>query len=200
MDTVLEVDNDLAVENSLSEEIGALWDEHVRVAGAKKATAQELRALRASLAEKLYEMKLLLSRPGRGGQWRGWLSTVGIPRSTGDRLVERHGESLGETAKNVPSESISPQQESERLVQSMMPRLRRSLTSKDAAYRFAIAVIKEFDLCYEAVDDGILLLQPDSEEIPIPVTDPLPHQDGAAKMVGTPKYLTGVRIASPYTG
>jgi hypothetical protein len=194
------LDNEVGVEDRLTVEVDSLWAEHVRIAGAKKASAAELRALRAQLAARLFEMKQLLSRPGRGGGWRSWLSTVGIPRTTGDRTVERHGESLGETAKNVPTGASSPADEVERLVQSLMPRLRRSLTSKDAACRFAFAVIKEFDLYYETVDDGILLLQPDSEEKPIPVSEPLCQQDGAAKMVETPRYLTGVKIAPPYRG
>jgi hypothetical protein len=99
MESPLENDNDVEVESRLSEEVICLWGEHIRAAGQKKASAAELRVLRAQLAERLYQMKTLLSRPGRGGGWRSWRSTVGIPRSTGDRLVERHAESLGIVTK-----------------------------------------------------------------------------------------------------
>jgi hypothetical protein len=146
MDTLLEIDNDVEVESGLTEEIGALWDEHVRIAGAKKASASELRIVRLQLAEKLFAMKSLLSRPGRGGQWRGWLSTVGIPRSTGDRLATRHGETLGIVTKNAPHEAISPVQQVEGLLKAIMPRLRRILVTREMASQFVCALMAELGL------------------------------------------------------
>ena len=65
------VADDSATENQLTAEITALWSDHVRLNGDRKATAKELRLIRARLAERLHEMKSLLSRPGCLGQWRG---------------------------------------------------------------------------------------------------------------------------------
>jgi hypothetical protein len=81
--------DDTAIETRLTQEISALWGTHLRLSADRKATAKELRQIRASLAERLSAMKSLLSRPGRGGQWRGWLRQQSIPRSTADRLVAR---------------------------------------------------------------------------------------------------------------
>jgi len=63
--------DDRAMENQLAQEISELWSNHVRLSGDRKATAKELRLIRARLAERLHEMKSLLSRPGCLGQWRG---------------------------------------------------------------------------------------------------------------------------------
>lgn len=82
--------DDSTFENQLTVEIKTLWSDNVRLSSDRKATAKELRQIRASLAERLYAMKSLLSRPGRGGQWRSWLKERGIPRSSADRLCDRH--------------------------------------------------------------------------------------------------------------
>src|ERR1035437_7246393 len=86
--------DDGEIETQLTEEISSLWNQHTRLSADRKATSKELRQIRASLAERLSGMKSLLSRPGRLGQWRGWLNQRGIPRSTADRLVARHAVSL----------------------------------------------------------------------------------------------------------
>ena len=86
--------DDSTIENQLTDEIKTLWWNHVRLSADRKTTTKELRQIRASLAERLYAMKSLLSRPGRGGQWRSWLKERGIPRSSADRLPT-HAETLG---------------------------------------------------------------------------------------------------------
>ena len=63
--------DDAAVETQLAQEISTLWSEHTRLSADRKVTSKELRLLRARLAQRLYEMKALLARPGRGGEWRG---------------------------------------------------------------------------------------------------------------------------------
>jgi hypothetical protein len=65
MENVL--DNGIGLENQLKVEVAFLWGENIRISGQKKATTAELRQLRAKLAEKLYNMKQVLSRIGRGG-------------------------------------------------------------------------------------------------------------------------------------
>src|ERR1017187_5757460 len=78
---------DTIIETHLAQEISTLWMENTRLSANRKATAKDLRQIRAILAERLHEMKSLLSRPGRGGQWRSWLKERGINRSTADSLV-----------------------------------------------------------------------------------------------------------------
>src|SRR5208283_5152486 len=181
MENVLDNYADGTEEGRLAEEVAALWGEHVRVAGARKSTTAELRLLRARLAERLYEMKALLCQPGRGGQWRGWLSTVGIPRSTGDRLVERHAELLGVATENVLTGAISTAAEVEKLIKAAVPRLRRVLSTPQMAYQYVVGVIKEFDLSCEATEGGVILRQPNAWQKPSPVGEPCGSEDGAVE-------------------
>jgi hypothetical protein len=170
-------------ESQLTMEINTLWGEHVRVARAKKITTVELRYLRATLAEKLFTMKRVLSRPGRLGQWRSWLEEVTIPRSTADRLVERHAEISGEATGNVPSEAFTPEQRVEALVKATLPRLRKVLTSPKMVYQFVCAVVAEFGLDSKASDGGILLMQPTCEQEPTSEDEPCLDNDAAAENV-----------------
>src|SRR5579872_2080932 len=86
--------DDSTIETQLANQISSLWKETTRLSADRRASARELRQIRSALAERLYEMKSLLSRPGRNGEWRGWLREQAIPRSTADRLVSRHAETL----------------------------------------------------------------------------------------------------------
>jgi hypothetical protein len=57
-------------------------------------------------------MKELLAKPGRDGQWSGFLRERNIPRATGDRLVARHQRSLNPDANRL-SEPVSEPTEEE---------------------------------------------------------------------------------------
>jgi hypothetical protein len=171
MEDLIDNDDDAGVESSLAQEVTALWGEHVRVSGLKKASAAELRLVRAKLAERLFEVKALLSRRGRGGQWRAWLTEANIPRSTADRLVERHGESLGGIT-NVPNESISPEEQVKALVMSTLPRLRKVLVTPDLAHRFVVSLAGEFHLIGSYMGNSVLLALPDAEQEPPCDRDP----------------------------
>lgn len=74
-------------EAQLTQEIATLWSEHVRLSADRKLMSKDLRQIKEKLAERLFEMKALLSKPGRGGQLRGWLKGQKIPCSAADRLV-----------------------------------------------------------------------------------------------------------------
>src|ERR1035438_10212816 len=130
---------DTIIETQLAQEISTLWMENTRLSADRKATAKDLRQIRASLAERLYEMKSLLSRPGRGGQWRGWLRGRAIPRSTADRLVSRHAETLGSGNEgNVPSGATSEEVEAnaEKLARNVWSRFGKVLTTEDSVIDF----------------------------------------------------------------
>ena len=157
---------DAVIETQLTQEISTLWSEHTRLSGNRRATAKELRLVRARLAERLHEMKSLLSRPGRAGQWRGWLKQQDIPRSTADRLASRHAETLGSTNENVPTGATPEPTEAdvERLFNSLLPRLRSNLTTASVAYDFVVRLVGSFGLACDRQEDGILVFNPSANE------------------------------------
>lgn len=58
-------------EADLSAEITELWRLHSDYKGSIKSQTENLRSLRAELGKRLSEMKQLLARPGRSGEWSG---------------------------------------------------------------------------------------------------------------------------------
>jgi hypothetical protein len=85
---------EVEIENQLHSEILSLWITHrVGKAVARKSN-EELRTLRLDLGKKLYEMKSILARNGRGGGWTPYLRVNGFARATADRLAHMHETSL----------------------------------------------------------------------------------------------------------
>ena len=96
-------------EQQVSTDISDLWNWHVRAQNTVATTSEEIRAIRQALGERLHEMKQILARPGRNGQWSSFLQKHGIPQSTADRLVagpngcwlrRRTGVQLGQNSKS----------------------------------------------------------------------------------------------------
>src|SRR5664279_3408750 len=83
------MDGGLVNEAYLTEEIDNLWQCRESYKRAINSERDEMRAKDATLAEMLYTMKAVLSKPGRNGGWSGWLKQRSIPRATADRLVTR---------------------------------------------------------------------------------------------------------------
>jgi hypothetical protein len=171
---------DTIIETQLTEEISALWSDHLRLSADRKATAKDLRQVRAILAERLHAMKSLLSRPGRGGEWRGWLRQQAIPRSTADRLVSRHAETLGE--RNVPSGAISEPGDAnaEKLAKDVWLRIRKFLTTDEAVIRFINGIAALSGVGHEECADGLLIFKSvpkAAEGLPgtAPAIDPAPQ-------------------------
>jgi hypothetical protein len=157
---------DALIEAQLTQEISELWSSHARLSGDRKVTAKELRLVRARLAERLHEMKSLLSRPGRLGQWRGWLRQQGIPRSTADRLASRHGETLGsDNEENVPSGAVSApsQADVQRLFELIMPRLKKKLPTPLLAFDFLLRFVGSSGLAHEWQENALVVLKPSVE-------------------------------------
>jgi hypothetical protein len=170
-------DEDAAKESRLSEEIIGLWSQHIDLSGNRRATGKELRILRSKLAERLFVVKQLLCRAGRGGQWRGWLKQRGIPRSSADRFCERHAEILGIKNHDAPSGATEQEETFERLLQSCLPRLKRTLPDTQSVFRFIAAVGEAFGLKSETTDDCVMLSQPKEQN------EPAPSSTGAAEAV-----------------
>jgi hypothetical protein len=175
--------SDGATEIQLTAEISELWSQHTELSGTRRATAKELRLLRARLAEKLHEMKSLLSRPGRGGEWRGWLRERAIPRSTADRLVSRYAERLNVNNEgNVPSGAISESGEAdaEKLAKNVWQRVGKLLTTDESVIQFIGQIAELAGLGHEQSSDGLVIFKPvpkPAAEMPaaVPASGPLPQ-------------------------
>jgi hypothetical protein len=155
---------DYVVEAELTQEISALWSDHVRLSANHKTTAKELRQIRARLAERLHTMKSFLCRPdlGRASQWRSWLRQQGIPRSTADRLVARHGEMLGGQGESVLSGAASEQAENaaEKLAGVVWARLRKVLTSGESVIQFIGRIAELAGVSHERRAEGLMIFSP----------------------------------------
>jgi hypothetical protein len=164
---------DDAVETELTQEISALWSDHVRLSANHKTTARELRQIRARLAERLYAMKSFLCRPdrGRASQWRSWLKQQGIPRSTADRLVARHGEILGGNSESLLSGAASEQAENaaEKLAKSVWQRIGKLLATGESVIRFISQIAELSGVGHERRAEGLMIFHAASkraEEVP----------------------------------
>src|SRR5438067_8308768 len=104
-------------------------------------------------------MKSLLSRPGRLGQWRGWLRQQNIPRSTADRLVSRHAETVDADSQNVPTEAISnsPEDGVERLAKSVWSRFKKVLTSDEFVINFISRIAEISGVAHEQRAEGLMI-------------------------------------------
>ena len=151
-----------AIQDRLTQEISELWSNHTLLSNNHKTTAKELRQIRARLAERLYAMKNLLSRPGRGGEWRGWLSERRIPRSTADRLVARHVETLGIEDGNVPTGAISnsPEDSAEKLAKSVWQRFGKLLTTDESVILFIDRIAELSGVGHERREEGLMIFSP----------------------------------------
>jgi hypothetical protein len=177
--------DDAATETQLTLEISDLWGNHVRLSADRKATAKDLRQIRAILAERLFAMKSVLSRPGRGGQWRSWLRERGINRSTADRLCDRHAETLGIENGNAPSEAISNSQDesAEKLARVVWARFRKFLVSDEVVIDFIDRIAELAGVGHEQRAEGLVIFKPApkaAEGLPAtaPIIDPAPQPSG----------------------
>jgi hypothetical protein len=75
---------EVEVENKLHGEILSLWITHQLGKAVARKSNEELRTLRLDLGSKLYELKSILARTGRGGGWA--LFVTGRPRSFSNSL------------------------------------------------------------------------------------------------------------------
>jgi hypothetical protein len=151
-------------ENILCAEIEQLWQVHNDYKTSIKHESQSLRALRVELGKKLAEMKQVLAKPGRGGQWSSWLKERKIPRATADRLVSKYECSLNPDG-NCLTESISEPTEAEiqSLLDKIASRLRRVLRTRNSVYRFVDLVASSFALERQEAEVGLVIVKPFQE-------------------------------------
>lgn len=178
-------DEDATTENQLTGEISTLWGDHVRLSADRRATAAELRKIRAELSERLYRAKAILSRPdaGRGGKWKSWLREMSIPRSTADRLVSRYAETLATENEKIPSGAISQPAEGnvEKLAKNTWQKIGKFLTTNESAFEFISRFAELAGVAHEQRDEGLVILKPvpkapedvpDSTAASVPIPQP----------------------------
>jgi hypothetical protein len=149
-------------EGVLTTEIVQLWQVHGDYQKSIKHETEQFRALRNELGKLLHQMKELLARPGRNGQWTAWLKERAIPRSTADRLVKRFERSLYPQA-NRTSDSISEptDEEIQKLFFKVLRKLRPVLRTPQSVYRFVDLLTLSCDGAGRRVtDEGLLLIKP----------------------------------------
>jgi hypothetical protein len=160
--------DDAVIETQLAHEISTLWSDHVRLSADRKVTSKELRLLRARLAQRLCEMKTLLARPGRGGEWRGWLRQHGIPRSSADRLVARYAETLcTDTGEELPTGAIPEpaMPTAEKLAAAVWSSsLRKVLVTGESVFQFLASIAQISGIPHEQRDEGLMIFNP----VPVP--------------------------------
>ncbi len=147
-------------DDELGEAISVLWNAHLNAKKVVRVTNEELRALRAQLGAQLAEMKQILAKPGRGGQWSAFLFERQIPRATADRLVARYQQSLNPQV-NCSGESTGgpTEQEMREHFNSVLPRLQRFLRSPCSVYDFLAILVDHFQ-CGGISERGILVPRP----------------------------------------
>jgi hypothetical protein len=159
-------------EGALTTEIVQLWQVHGDYQKSIKHDTEKFRVLRNELGKLLHQMKGLLARPGRGGQWSAWLKEREIPRSTADRLVQRYEHSLNPNVnRTIGSISELTEEEIQKLFFKVLRKLRPVLRTQQSVYRFVDLLTLSCDGTVRRVtEEGILVIKPTqnamSEEFP----------------------------------
>ena len=167
-------------EQRLADEIRQLWAVHVEAKATVKNTRADLKAIRELLSERLYELKQLLARPGRNGQWSAWLKERKISRATADRLVQQYRADL--PGYESPHEAISSPSEdtAEKLARVVWARFRKFFVSDEVVIRFINGIAALSGVGHEECADGLLIFKSvpkAAEGLPgtAPAIDPAPQ-------------------------
>jgi hypothetical protein len=154
--------DELRDETFLTDQIETLWRIRECHANAIAKDRRGMRSVNASLGQMLYNLKAILSRPGRNGQWSAWLKENGIARATADRLVVRFARSIA-TKPNCLSESTIPEPtevEIGRLVAAVWDKIEKKLTTPSSLYNFFCCLSGRSSLICEYRPGGILVFDP----------------------------------------
>ncbi|MBZ5598469.1 MAG: hypothetical protein LAO03_22175 [Acidobacteriia bacterium] len=145
----------------LSAKITKLWRLHTDYKGTIKNQTENLRSLRAELGRKLAEMKQVLARPGRNGQWSGWLKQNRISRATADRLVAKYERSLQSDSNCLTEQITEPsEQEIQNILAKLAPKLRKVLRTPASVYRFIDLLASSFEVHRKETEEGFVVLRP----------------------------------------
>ncbi|MFZ1005874.1 MAG: hypothetical protein WAN65_03495 [Candidatus Sulfotelmatobacter sp.] len=157
--TAISSEIEAETEQQIAATITELWTIHTQVKISVKRTKKELAAVRSNLAERLHSMKQLLARPGRAGQWSGFLAERGISRTSADRLVSSHEKLIGVDGNGTAGaiKELTPEK-MKQLAKSTWSKVRKNLETHRAMYEFFSQLIIESGVAHEDFDDGILVL------------------------------------------
>jgi hypothetical protein len=147
-------------QQKLADEIAELWATHVEAQTVVNKTKTELKAIRQRLGERLYEMKQILARPGRNGQWSPWLKQQKISRATADRLVQRFGANLPgceSTHESIPGPS---KETAEKLAKSVWQRFGKLLTTDESVILFIDRIAELSGVGHERREEGLMIFSP----------------------------------------
>ena len=149
-------------EGVLTSQIVELWQVHENHQTSIKHETEQFRALRDELGKLLHQMKELLARPGRSGQWSALLKERAIPRATADRLVHKYERSLNPNANCLTEQLAEPtEEEIQRAFVKVFPKLRRVLRTPASAYRFVDLLSGSFEgLERRVTEEGFVVLRP----------------------------------------
>lgn len=139
-------------------------------------------------------MKQVLARPGRNGQWSGWLKQSRISRATADRLVAKHERSLQPDSNCLTEQITEPsEQEMQNLFAKPAPKLRKVLRTPASVYHFIDLLASAFkpDQQTAVVDSA----PPESLVEPVPViADVLAETNSASCCVTMSQVPSGTPV------
>jgi hypothetical protein len=194
-------DGESQTEAALTTEIVQLWQVHQDCQSAIKQETQQFRSLRSELGRLLHQMKALLAKPGRGGEWSGWLRERRIPRATADRLASKYERFLNPDGNCLTAQFTEPTEaEIQSLFDKIAPKLRRALRSPQSAYRFAELLVSSLALEREDTEEGFTVLKPSAQMTgqqpvpdetqvePVPVSTDIPAE-GSVESAGASMAL-----------
>jgi hypothetical protein len=149
-------------EIALTDQIVQLWQIHLDFRASIKNETQKFRSLRDELARHLSEMKQVLAKPGRNGQWSSFLKEHKIPRGTADRLVQKYERTLSTHANCLTEQLAEPtEEEIQKLFFKVFPKLRWVLRTPQSVYRFIDLLSLSSDgICRRLTEEGLLLIKP----------------------------------------
>jgi hypothetical protein len=149
-------------EAALTDQIIELWQIHLDFRASIKNETQKFRSLRDELARHLSEMKQVLAKPGRNGQWSSFLKEHKIPRGMADRLVQKYERTLSRHPNCLTEQLAEPtEEEIQKLFAKMFPKLRRILRTPQSVYRFIDLLSLSSDgTCRRLTEEGLLLIKP----------------------------------------
>jgi hypothetical protein len=152
-------------ERDLTEQIDELWAARQTFNGAIRSQKSQMRSMDATLAEMLYTMKAVLSKPGRSGGWSEFLRDRRIASAVADRLVARYQRKLGQ--ENSPRGAIQEPTEGEvqKIFAAAWVRLQKRLTTQESAYWFICNLALESGARHELREGGIFAFDSPSEAL-----------------------------------
>ena len=141
---IVPLPSDAEIEARIDGEITTLWSAHQAGRATTKRTKLELEATRHDLGDRLWQMKSLLVCAGRLGGWSAYLRAHQLPRATADRYISQLQASMVPEANRLSEAICEPTKEDvHHLVQKLLPKLRRILTTQELVSEFIFQVVQQ---------------------------------------------------------